>query len=184
MKVECSTGVLNGATGSSQFSHNGTMVFCAVHGPVDSQCILKNTATIEVKWSESTILNNKMLEKYFSSAMSAFIPHVIIGELDPFKTIYIDLHVSDACRNTLFCAFNAVFLALSDAGMPLRGPFYATSSFSTEEEVFVYFQNRLCYRHAFGEIALEAEEDALKNLAEVQEYVDFALKDKLVSSIT
>eukprot|EP00866_Antonospora_locustae_P001744 jgi/Antlo1/1744/1538 len=183
MKIECSTGVLNEATGSSRFSHNGTTVFCAIHGPVDSQCQLKNTAAIEIKWYESTILNNRMLEKYFSSVMSSVIPHVIIGELDPFKTIHIDLYVSDACRNTLFCAFNAVFLALSDAGIPLRGLFYATSSFLAEEEVFVYFQNRLCYRHAFGEISLKAEENARKNLEEVQEYVDFALKDKLVSSI-
>lgn len=180
MKVECDINVVEKATGSSRFTSEGTTVFCIVNGPADQQGMYDDNAIIEVKWSESTILNHKMLERYFSNIMTQLLSRLIHREVDPFKAICIEIHVIESRRNTLFCAINACFLALASAGVPLKGSFCATSSLELEEEVFLWFQARVCYRHAFGEITDSVEKNALKNLPEIQENLDFVIKSKVI----
>lgn len=183
MEIDCSIGEVAGVTGSARFTHGGTTVFCTVSGPQDHQTQWASTAIVDVRWYESTILNNKILEKHFSNAMSTILAELILTKLDPFKTICIELYISDACRNTLFCAINAAFLALADAGVPLKGVFCATSSFEVEEEVFVYFEGKICYQHAFGRITPSAQKKALDSVAQIQECLDFTLKKKLNSTL-
>lgn len=180
MKVSCELSIVGKATGSARFTSNGTTAFCIVNGPSDQQGQFRDTALLEVKWFESTILKNRILEKYFSDIMISLLSNLILTDLDPFKTICIEIHIVDSCRNTLFCAINACFLALASAGIPLKGSFCATTSFTLEEEVFLYFETRICYKHAFGEIKEEVEKNALDNIPEIQENLFFAIKNKVI----
>jgi hypothetical protein len=182
--IEYKVNVVNQCTGSSVFTESGTTVYCTIFGPMDAphRVEVPNHVCLEVRWKESTIVQQKTLERFFSSQVNLILSKYIVSELDCYKMIQIHLNVFEKKRNTLFCAINACHLALVDAGIPLKRCFLAVSSGTHEEEVFVYgnYDGKfvLDYLHSFGEVTEEMELLALSNLKLLEEHVNFALKSR------
>lgn len=172
MRFDCKTGILSNCAGSSFFSCNNSTVYCTVNGPIDTQKQNKE-CILEIKWTESTILNHKQFDKYYSFIMNEILSLYILTDYLPYKTLYIDFHCLGE-EFSLFCAVNSSLLALADACVPLKSLFYGLTSFTSNEEVIVY-DDKVAYCHSFGK---NCYLDGIKYLEEVKEHVDFALKEK------
>ena len=141
----------------------------------------------------------------YSEILNSILKYVVKREFEPYKIIEIEFHsinganhmsdkldfdtldsknnsstvkddisiVSNEC--ILFCAVNALFLALCSASIPIKDCFFSSSSFNLEEECFIYAGNKIIYKFGFGEIKKEHEEEANKNLEEIKEYLHYEL---------
>ncbi|ADM12349.1 exosome RNAse PH-like protein [Encephalitozoon intestinalis ATCC 50506] len=173
--------VIPHCTGSSRFTYNNTTVFCIVHGPSDSISRQEDPemAILDVKWRDIILINGRIYDKYFSREIEKILSKRIILELDPCRSIQISFNVVGEVRNTLFCAVNAALLALSDAGIPLISMFYASSSFTHEEEVIVFDgDENVLASHSFGSISKTGMERAKSFLKYVKEVQTYTLKSK------
>lgn len=179
-EVSSGISVVPCCTGSSRFSCDGTTVFCTIQGP--SSGIAKqeepNRVILDVRWRDPILINGRMYDRYFSGIMERILLRYIVPELDAYKTVQINFNVVGEIRNTLFCATNAALLALVDGGIPLISMFYATSTFSHPEEVFVFDEGGNFIEHSFGD-ASELDLESAKDLLEyVKESLKYALKAK------
>ncbi|AFN83832.1 exosome RNAse PH-like protein [Encephalitozoon romaleae SJ-2008] len=173
-RIKSMIGVIPHCTGSSRFSYNNTTVFCIVHGPSDaiSRHEDPEKAFLDVRWKDMVLINGRIYDKYFSRVVERVISKNIILELDAWKTIQIIFNVVGEARNALFCAVNAALLALADGGIPLKSMFYASSSFTNEEEVVVFDNDEnVIDSHSFEAISrknIESAKGFLKYVKEVQ----------------
>ncbi|KAM0673083.1 exosome non-catalytic core subunit rrp46 [Gurleya vavrai] len=179
--INCSLDALKNCNGSSSFNFNKTTVFCSVIGPTECPYKHENSSFpyLEIKWKETSSLHAKSTEKYFSSIIEQIITKFILP-LDYLKMIQINFYVCENERNTLFCAVNACILALIQAGIPLKKMFYAGTSLSVKEEIFIFDSNEeVLFKHGFGECSKEMENEARKNALLVKKEIDFCIEQNL-----
>lgn len=181
-EVSSRTAVVPNCTGSSRFCCDGTTVICMVRGPSDSLSKQEDPdrAVLEIRWRDPVLVNGRLYDRYFSGIMEKILLKYMMVEMDCYKTIQISFNIAGEARNTLFCAVNAALLALVDAGMPIRSMFYATSSFSEEEEVFVFGDDGTSASHAFGPISDSSSKNAKDMLAYIKESQQHSLKSKFL----
>lgn len=185
-KLNCKTAIVSQSTGSAVFSLNATSVYCTIQGPQECPYRFEDPSSVyfDIRWRESTHSNSKATDAYFSNIIHEIIKKFVILEIDAYKLVKLSFYIveNEDKRCTLFCAVNACLAAMLDAGIPLKHMFYASSSFTCEEEVVVFdavekYQKR--YFHCFGELTHEMEEIALNNLFKVEKYVKSAIKENM-----
>lgn len=181
-EIVSATGAVPWCTGSSRFSYAGTTVLCTIQGPFESMAKQEDSdeVVLDVRWRDPTLVNGRMYDRYFSKAMERILHKNILTRLDSYKTIQISFNVVGEARNTLFCAVNAALLALVDGGIPLRSMFYASSSFCHDEEVFVFDDGGVAFRHSFGDISGMSLEKSKALLEYVKEAQKYALRSKFL----
>ncbi|RVD92860.1 RNase PH [Tubulinosema ratisbonensis] len=176
MKFHCKTKIILSA-GSAFFSCQNSKVYCTVNGPIDSQNLNKE-CLLEIKWSQGTILNHKHIDKYYSKILEEILNEYIVKEYLPYKTLYLDFYCVGN-DNLLFCAVNAALLALVDACIPIKCLFFGLSSFTDDNEVFVY-DSKLVYQHSFSH---SDENKALNYLEEIKETILFEINKKFKNKL-
>jgi exosome complex component RRP46 len=181
LKIRAEVGRIPGCTGSSRFECGDTSVFCVVHGPVDMQKTEElDRVSLDIRWRDHTLINARAYEKYFCGVVEKILQGFILLDLDAYKMIQVCVNIAGSSRNVLFCAANAVVLALVNAGIPLSSMFYASTSFLNEEEVFVFNEERLLYTHAFGEITEDSTSRAKSHIEYIREFMKHCLKGQAV----
>ena len=114
-------GLLNKADGSACFAQGSTVVLAAVYGPcqkIDSTSFNKGTLTVVYKPSDGSP-SAASVESQRLVAES--LRHVVTLSSFPQAALNITVHVLNDDGSTLATAFNAVTLALIDAGIEQSG---------------------------------------------------------------
>ncbi|KAK6090686.1 hypothetical protein P3W45_000409 [Vairimorpha bombi] len=179
-KIETKIGIINKSKGSAFFKCNTTSVICTVdinnrHEQMRSEEY--DRLIIDVRYRN---INKKSYDKHFTHIVRNIIQECVLN-IDICKSLFVNLIIDSSSSNTLWCAINAVFLGLSECGIPLKGLYYASTGFTDKEDVFVYDSNdNLVWYHAFCDI----EDLDTKNISDYYKYVkeiqDFTIRNNLV----
>ncbi|KAL6054691.1 Exosome component 5 [Balamuthia mandrillaris] len=121
-------GLLNRADGSAKFSFDKTSILAAVFGPteVSLRDEILDRATIKVTYKPKNGVAGPA-EKEIECLIRQTLEHVIIATLHPRTLINVVIQVLYDDGSALSAAINAAFLALLDAGIPLRSSLAAVS---------------------------------------------------------
>ncbi|KXJ13414.1 exosome complex component RRP46 [Exaiptasia diaphana] len=114
-------GLLNQADGSAVFKQGDTQVMAAVYGPVEVRMNkeLLDKALVEVIFRPKVGLpgcSEKMMEQLIRQSCEP----VILTTLHPRSSMTIIVQVIHDSGSLLSCAINAAFLAMIDAGYPMK----------------------------------------------------------------
>ncbi|EPR79677.1 hypothetical protein SLOPH_1655 [Spraguea lophii 42_110] len=181
--IECKTDIFNGVLGSSEFSYNDTKIYCSIVGFTTNKTKeFLSGCSLDIKWVDKTSVNTNDVSEYFSENMKDILIENLILDNEKDKILKIEFFVMSGGENILYCAVNSLFLSIVDAGIPIKNCFLASSSFSKEEEVFVYKIDDCNYEmyffHAFDSLGDKEELIARENIESTKEQLFFCLKEK------
>ncbi|KAJ3175301.1 Exosome component 5 [Irineochytrium annulatum] len=149
--MSANLGLLNRADGSARFSFGKSSTVASVYGPkeVRMRDELLNKAFVDVSF-KPLIGYSGTAEKFYERVLKNILEDLIITTGHPRTAIEITIQVMGDDGAILATAINAAFLALMDAGVPLRAMAAASTSAtlddgslvldSTKEEMKVHFR--------------------------------------------
>lgn len=135
-KIEASINTIKNSMGSSIFKYNSTVIICTIDIKQKNDNLSiedYNTVLFDVRYRN---INNKLNEKYCTMIIKKILQHFVLN-IDIGKTIFVNLIIDSSDLNTTWCSINALFLALVDAGVPLKDCFFATTMFSENDDFCV-----------------------------------------------
>lgn len=116
--------MLNRADGSARFTFGKTSVLCGVYGPVEVKIRdeFLDRATIEVNFKPHIGLSGTV-ERRIETIIRETLEPLIVSSLHPRTLIQISFQSQLNDGGMLASCFNAAFVALMDAGVPLISSF-------------------------------------------------------------
>ncbi|XP_042906720.1 exosome complex component RRP46 [Parasteatoda tepidariorum] len=119
---------LSRADGSVIFSTGETVIQAAAYGPTEIKISkeLYDKAAIEVIFNPK-VGQSGCEERVIENFVRSSLEPMIIKELHPRSSITVIIQEMQNAGNLLACCVNAAYLAVLDAGIPLRGSIAAVS---------------------------------------------------------
>ena len=126
--MACDQGELHRAAGSARFSHADSAALVAVFGPTSAQKRqeIVNRACIEVVYKPLSAAPGAT-EKEKESVLRQIVESAVMTHLYPRTVIQVVVQELNNDGSMLAVVVNAVYVALLDAGVPLRHSFVAAS---------------------------------------------------------
>ncbi|EQB61740.1 exosome rnase ph-like protein [Vairimorpha apis BRL 01] len=140
-KIEASINTIKNATGSSYFKYKSTVVICTIDLKHKNDCLAVedyNTVLFDIRYRN---INNKIFDRYCAMIIKKILQYFVLN-IDVGKTIFVNLIVDSTDINSTWCSINALFLGLLDAGVPLKDCFFATSSFTKNDDFCILNNNK------------------------------------------
>ncbi|XP_043918676.1 exosome complex component RRP46 isoform X1 [Protopterus annectens] len=120
----CEQNLLSRPDGSASFFQGDTTVLAAVYGPADVKVSKEifDKATVEVILKPKVGLSG-VAEKAKEQMIKNTCESVILTALHPRTSITVVLQVIHDAGSLLSCCLNASFVAMMDAGLPMKSSF-------------------------------------------------------------
>jgi len=146
--IECKIGTNSSANGSSHFKIGLTEIICAVYGP--KQATRDNENLVEVEYTVATFagIDRRTVSKAdkdwseFAENLRVSFENLICKEVYPKSQIHILVTIVQSDGSTKSAIFNAICLALLDAGIAMKDFMVACTTGILNYDVMIDLTNQ------------------------------------------